>query len=59
MKKTISLIIALVVIFVLAACGRLEEADMQDASVAYEATNDRISVDISVNGEPRKRNSGR
>jgi Aldo/keto reductases, related to diketogulonate reductase len=54
MKKTISLIIALVVIFVFAACGRLEEADMQDASVAYEATNDRISVDISVNGEPEK-----
>lgn len=50
----ISLITALVVIFVFAACGRSEEADMQNASVVYEATNDRISVDISVNGEPEK-----
>ena len=48
------LITALLMVFVFAACGRSEEADMQDASVAYEATNDQISVDIPVNGETEK-----
>ena len=54
MKKTISLITALLVVFVLSACGRSEGVDMQNGSVTHEATNDRISVDIPVNGETEK-----
>ena len=54
MKKTISLIIALLVVFVFTACGRSEEADKQNASVTAEAMNGQISVDIPVNGETEK-----